>query len=149
MFRSVVIALVWAAGGMSGALAAEPLWIDRPAAQPWLPALTSAAQQSDLPLALIAELIGIESGYRNIHNPHSSAAGFGQQIAHNRTMARHKLHPMRPADSIMGAALQFREELDRTHSLAGAARAYGTTAGLTPARQKAIIARLETASRRL
>lgn len=132
---------------LAGAVSADtPLWIDRPAAAPWLPAIEAASQRSNLPAPLLAELIGIESGFTNARNPRSSARGFGQQIDGNSVMARYRLDRARPEDSIMGAALQFRAEIDRTGSIAAAAERYGTTAHLAPARKRLIVARLTRAA---
>jgi soluble lytic murein transglycosylase-like protein len=128
-------------------IAAAPLWIDRREAQPWLPALTAAADRTGMPVALVAEIIGWESGFKNIKNPHSSAAGFGQQITGNAVMARERLNRAKPADSILGAAIQFREALERTGSLQAAARSYGTIAGLPSKRQAAILAAFQRAAR--
>jgi soluble lytic murein transglycosylase-like protein len=129
--------------------ATEPvaLWINSPTAKPWLPALTDAAQRTGLPVALIAELIGQESGFRNIRStlPGSSAKGFGQQIDGNTVMIRYRLNPMRPADSILGAAIELRERLDRTGSLPAALRGYGTTAGRTSVQRKTLLARFDRA----
>ena len=144
MLRPVALALLASLAGVASA--DTPLWIARPEAQPWLPAIARAAAKTDLPPALIAELIGIESGFRNVKNPTSSARGFGQQINGNRTMWLYGLDRSLPEDSILGAAIQFREGLDRTHSIAGAALAYGTTAHMTPARRAVILARLNTAA---
>ncbi len=148
MLRPVAtVALLFALALMGRGDTAEPRWIDRPAAQPWLPALQAAADRANLPVALVAELIGQESGFRNVHNPHSSASGFGQQIARNAVMIRYGLHPMRPADSIMGAALELRERIDATGSLPKALRGYGTTAGMTPARRRALETRFAEAAK--
>lgn len=127
---------------------AAVLWIDRPEAQPWLPALQYAADRTALPVALLAELIGSESGFRNIANPHSSARGFGQQVSYNRIMLREHLNPMRPPESILGAAIELRERLDASGSLNAALRGYGTTAALSPVRRRAAEARFAAAEAR-
>jgi len=140
---ALLVALAFACRGDT----AEPLWIDRPAAQPWRPALEYAAERTGLPVAVVAELIGAESSFRNIHNPNTTASGFGQQIDRNQIMLRYNLHPMRPAESILGAALELRERLDATGSLSKALRGYGTTSGLTPARRRAMEARFAVAAK--
>ncbi len=147
MLRPVACAMLVALAFLCRGDAAEPLWIDRAAAQPWLSALQAAADRTHLPVALIAELIGQESGFHNIHNPYSTASGFGQQIARNQVMIRYNLHPVRPADSIMGAALELRERIDATGSLPSALRGYGTTAAMTPARRRAVEARFAEAAK--
>jgi soluble lytic murein transglycosylase-like protein len=124
-----------------------PLWINRPEAEPWLPALAAAADRTGLPAPLIAELIGIESGFQPAaKNPTSSAYGCGQQITGNQTMRDYGLDRRDCAQSILGAALQLRAALDRTGSLERAVASYGTTVGVKPARRRAILARLRSAA---
>lgn len=134
-----------------GAGATEPyvLWIDRPVAQPWLLALDYAAWRSGLPSAVIGELIGQESGYRNAANPHSSARGFGQQVTHNSTMSLYRLDRMKPPESILGAALELRERLDATGSMFSALRGYGTTAGMSAACRLTIETRFALAMKKV
>src|SRR4051812_37888381 len=104
MIRPVSVALlVLIAGAARGD---APMWIDQPAARPWIPALTAAAVHTDLPVALLAELIGQESGFRNIKNAQTSAYGYGQQIANNAVMRRYHLDRTKPAESILGAAIE-------------------------------------------
>jgi hypothetical protein len=118
------------------------LWMDRPAARLWLPELEAASERTHLPVPLIAELIGSESGFQPAAaNPHSSAFGCGQQIAANGTMRRYRLDRRSCADSIMGAALQLRAELDRTGALDRALDAYGTTSGHSPAQRQRMLQR--------
>ncbi len=80
MLRPSAIALLALLSCAASADTPTTLWIARPEAQPWLPAIARAAAKTDLPAPLIAELIGMESGFRNVKNPTSSARGFGQQI---------------------------------------------------------------------
>lgn len=124
------------------------LWVDRPEARPWLLTLSTVADRVGLPMPLLAELIGAESGFQNIQSQHSSATGFGQQLHGNTIMWQRGLDSRVPEESILGAAIQFKQELDRTHTIAGAADAYGTTARMPHARRKAILARLEAAAKR-
>lgn len=128
--------------------AAPPLWIDRPEALPWADALARAAARAGVPAGVLAELIGTESGFRNVKNATSSARGFGQQIDGNAVMRVCRLDRRDPEDSIMGAALELRARLDQTGSLAGALRGYGTTAALSPARLAAVLRRFSTVERR-
>lgn len=146
MLRATALAALVSVGLCAQADTPTVLWINRPEARPWLPALTYAAERTSLPVALVAELIGTESGYRNVANPHSTARGFGQQIARNRIMLREHLNPMRPPESILGAAIELRERLDATGTLEAALRGYGTTAAMSPARRRATVARFEAAS---
>lgn len=149
MLRPIAVVL-FVALGLGGVQADTPqrFWIDAPAAQPWIPALTAASVRTGLPVALIAELIGTESGFRpTARCSTSSAAGLGQQIRNNRVMARHKLDRMVPAESIMGSALELRLGIDATGTISGALYAYGTTAALSPARRRAMNARMEQAAR--
>ncbi len=118
--------------------ASELLWIGRPAAQAYLPALQRASDRTDLPVALIAELIGQESGFQNVKNPKSTASGFGQQIDGNGIMRANRLDKRVPAESIMGAAIELKARLATTGSLSLALKGYGTTAGLSAARRQAI-----------
>jgi soluble lytic murein transglycosylase-like protein len=149
MLRPVACALLATLALVCRADTAEPLWIDRAAAQPWRPALEYAAERTGLPVALVAELVGTESGFRNIANAHTTARGFGQQIDHNQVMIRHHLHPMRPPESILGAALELRERLDATGDLGLALRGYGTTAGMTTARRHVVEARFAQAAKQV
>lgn len=121
---------------------AVTLWIDRPEAQPWIESLTRSALQAGVPVAVLAEVIGLESGFRNIKNPLSSATGFGQQIDGNKIMRVCRLDRRLPNESILGAALELREKIDRTGSLEGAMHAYGTTAGEPRSRVAAILRRV-------
>jgi len=125
---------------MAPAAETQP-WIDRPESLVWRDALVSASLRSGIPVGVLAELIGIESGFRNIKNPNSSAFGFGQQIAGNEIMRTCRLDRSNPADSIMGAALELRAKLDRTGTIQGALRAYGTTANMSKAREAGILRR--------
>jgi hypothetical protein len=127
------------------------LWVDRPAARLWLPELTAASERAHLPVPLIAELIGAESGFHPeaTNGQGSSAAGCGQQIAGNRIMRRYRLDRRSCGQSILGAALELRENLDRTGSLARALDAYGTTAGHSPAQRRVMLARFAAASLRV
>lgn len=149
--RPVAVALLASLALCARSDSATPyvLWIDRAAARPWLPALTYAAERTGLPVALVGELIGAESGFRNIANPHSSAKGFGQQIARNRIMLQYRLNPMRPPESILGAAIELRERLDATGSLNAALRGYGTTTGMSAPRRKVLEARFAQAAQRI
>lgn len=150
--RPVAVALLAALALCAHGDSAEPyvFWVDRAVAQPWLPALTVAAKRTDLPVSLIAELVGAESGFRNIANAHSSAKGFGQQINGNSVMIRYNLHPLRPPESILGAALELRERLDASGGdLNRALRSYGTTAAMAPARRKQVEARFAEAANRI
>ena len=144
--RKVAVALLLSLGLCAQADTPSALWIARPEARPWLPALQAAAERTSLPVAVVAELIGQESGFRTVKNAHSSAYGFGQQIAGNGTMLKYNLHPMRPAESIMGAALELRERLDKTGSLPAALHSYGTTTGMSAARRRTIEAQFALAS---
>lgn len=127
--------------------AVDVLWIDRPAAQPWLPAIAAAAERTSLAPALIAELIGQESGFnQSVKNPRSSARGLGQQIDGNDTLRRYHLNRASGADSIMGAALELREKWDHTGSLDRALLAYGTTSGLTATQRRRILGRMYAAA---
>lgn len=149
MIRPVAAVLLAALALCAQSDSAEPytLWVDRAVAAPWLPALTYAAERTNLPVALLGELIGAESGFQNVHNLHSSAAGFGQQIARNAIMLKYNLHPMRPPESILGAALELRERLDKNHGdLNRALRGYGTTTGMSLARRKTLEARFALAA---
>lgn len=146
---AAALALALVAGVATADTAPAPLWITRQEAQPWRAAIALAADRSGLAPALIAELVGIESGFRTVHNPRSSAYGCGQQLDANPWMIRNRLNRGDCAQSIMGAALQFRDGLAHTGSLAGAAARYGTTAHLTSARRKAILARLDRAAARM
>ena len=128
-------------------IAEPPLWIDRPEAQPWLEAMMRAAVQTGIPVGVLAEVIGMESGFQNIKNPVSSAAGFGQQIDGNRVMHICRLNRAIPEQSIMGAALELRANLDRTGSIAGALRSYGTTTGMSPARLARVMRRITVAGK--
>ena len=65
----------------------ETLWIGRPAALVYQPALERAAARTGLPVALIAELIGAESGFQNVKNPKSTAAGLGPAARRQRDHA--------------------------------------------------------------
>ncbi len=141
--RTAAVALLVAVGVVAHADTPAVLWIDRPAARPWLPAVHVAAQRAHLTPATVAELVGIESGFQTIHNPRSSAYGCGQQIDSNAIMRRYRLDRSRCDQSIMGAALQLRECLDDRGTMAGALSCYGTTAGLTAARRKQILARFD------
>ena len=116
----------------------ELLWIGRPVALLYLPALERAAERTDLPVALIAELIGQESGFRNVKNTHSTASGFGQQIDNNAIMRANHLDKRIPAESIMGAALELKARMNRTGNLNSALYGYGTTTGMSAARRKAL-----------
>jgi hypothetical protein len=150
--RPVAVALLAALALCAHGDSAEPyvFWVDRAVARPWLPALEAAAKRTDLPVALVGELIGAESGFKNIHNPHSSAAGFGQQIARNAVMLKYNLHPMRPPESILGAALELRERLDANGGdLNRALKGYGTTSGMAAARRKQVEARFAEAANRI
>jgi hypothetical protein len=108
-----------AAGGGSGPDTPGGPWINRPAAQPYLDMLRNAATANNLPVALLAELIGQESQFRNIHNVPfvnaagqvvgSSASGLGQQIAGNVHL--HGGDPMDQATSIAATAEEFAERL--------------------------------------
>ncbi len=148
MLRPVAVALCVAIG-LGAVRADEPMWIDSVRAQPWRPALQAAADRTQLPVSLLAELIGVESGFRpGARCPTSSAAGMGQQIKGNRIMARHRLNRMVPAESIMGSALELRENLDkRGATLSTALRDYGTTAGMSNAKRRATDRRMEAAAR--
>jgi hypothetical protein len=125
------------------------LWMDRPAARLWLPELEAAAERTHLPVPLIAELIGAESGFHSeaTNGQGSSAAGCGQQIAGNRIMRAYKLDRRSCGQSIMGAALELRANLDRTGSLGRALDAYGTTSGHTPTQRRLMLQRFEAAAR--
>jgi hypothetical protein len=142
MMRAATVALLVAVG--VGARAdTSILWIDRPAARPWLPAVNAAAQRAHLTPATVAELVGTESGFQTIRNPRSSAFGCGQQIDSNAIMRRYRLDRSQCDQSIMGAALQLRECLDDRGTMAAALSCYGTTAGLSPGRRKQILARFD------
>lgn len=135
-------------GGDTPGQASPQLWIERPAAQPWLATLQAASDRTGLPVALIAELIGQESGFvTTARNPRSSARGCGQQITGNDTMRRYHLDRSNCAQSITGAALELREKLDRSGSLERALLAYGTTSGLTAAQRRRILGQMETSAR--
>lgn len=145
---ALVLLLVLFAGGVSADTPTATFWVDRPVARQYLPALQAAADRTGLPVSLLAELIGTESGFRpTARCSTSSAAGLGQQIRNNRVMARHKLDRMVPAESIMGSALELRLGMDATGTISGALYAYGTTAGLSPARRRAMNLRMEQAAR--
>lgn len=147
MFRPSAIALLLVLG--LGAVQADtPMWINSPQAVPYLPALQASAERSRLPVALLAELIGQESGFDpKARSRTSTAAGLGQQIAGNDVMRRYRLDRMVPAQSIEGAAIELREKWDRGGSLDVALRCYGTTAGLSVAHRKRVTARMERAAR--
>ena len=119
----------------------SPFWIDRPESQLWRDALIRASLQSGIPAGVLAEVIGMESGFRNVKNPTSTAFGFGQQVSANMVMRVCRLDRTRPEDSIMGTALELRAKLDKTGSLAGALRAYGTTAAMPPEREASVLRR--------
>lgn len=148
VIRPVAITLLVGLALCARSDSAEPyvLWIDRAAARPWLPALTYAAERTNLPVALVAELIGNESGFKNVRNKHSSASGFGQQIDHNAIMLTNHLDKRVPSQSILGAALELRARLDRTHNLGDALRGYGTTTGMSAARRRDLEAHFAQAS---
>lgn len=147
MIRPGAIALLLVLG--LGAVQADtPMWINSPQAAPYLPALQASAERSRLPVALLAELIGAESSFNPAARSRtSSAAGLGQQIVGNDVMRRHRLNRLVPAQSIEGAAIELRDNLDRLHSLDAALRGYGTTAGLSVAHRKRVTARMERAAR--
>lgn len=151
MIRPVAAVLLAALALCAQSDSAEPYtpWIDRAVAAPWLPALTYAAEHTGLPVAVVAELIGAESGFQNIPNisGKSSARGFGQQINNNKIMLANHLNPMKPPDSILGAALELRARLDANHGdLNRALRGYGTTTGMSLARRKTLEARFALAA---
>jgi hypothetical protein len=127
---------------------AEVLWIDREAAQKWRSEIDRAAKVSGLSPGVIAELVGMESGFRNVANPTSSAFGFGQQIRANAIMRVCRLDRTVPGESILGAALELRWHLDRTGSMAKALDAYGTTARLSPDLRRHVLDRIQRASTR-
>lgn len=147
MLRPVAtVALLIVLALMCRADTTEPLWIDRPAAQPWLPTITAAAAESHLSPALLAELIGVESGFvATAKNPHSSALGCGQQTAGNPWLAGSARTNC--ATSIRAAARQLRFGMNRSGSLSGGLMAYGTTSGMTPARRRVMEARFATAAK--
>lgn len=129
---------------------ADPLWIDRAAAQPWLAAISAASERSGLPAAVIGELIGLESGYRNAVNPRSGERGFGQQIPKNRFMLSCRLDPLVPEDSIMGAALELRSRLDASGGdMTVALRGYGTTADMSDAQRRKVEDRFRLAASKI
>lgn len=142
-----LLALLTTLALRSSAYESEPLWVDRPAARLWLPELEIAATRTQLPVPLIAELVGVESGFQpTAKNARSSASGCGQQIDGNPWLAKNKLNKNSCADSILAAALQLRDEMDRNNgSLERALHAYGTTAGTTPARKKILLERFRLA----
>ena len=144
MLRPVALALLASLAGVASA--DTPLWIARPEAQPWLPAIARAAAKTDLPPALIAELIGIESGFRNVKNPRSTASGFGQQIDGNRIMWTYGLDKRVPAESILGAAIELKARMIATGSLNQALKGYGTTAAMSTTRRHAIEVRFAIAA---
>jgi hypothetical protein len=125
-----------------------PLWIDRAEAEPYRESLARAAIVSGVPIAILAEVIGLESGFRNVKNPTSSAYGFGQQINGNAIMHGCQLNRSIPADSILGAALQLRIEREKRGSWEKALDAYGTTAAMTGSRRMTILRRIQAASAR-
>ena len=147
MLRAVAtVALLIALALMGRADTAEQPWIDRPAAQPYLPAIGAAAAETHLSAALIAELIGVESGFiATAKNPHSSATGCGQQTNGNPWLAG--AERTNCATSIRAAARQLRFGMNRTGSLNGGLMAYGTTSGMTPARRRAMEARFAAAAK--
>lgn len=126
------------------------LWIDRDAAQPWREEIARAARLTNISPALIAEVVGMESGFRNVHNPRSTAFGFGQQLANNQIMRACRLDRAIPAQSILGSALELRWDLDRFGgSLEKALDAYGTTARLDADLRRRVLARMRLASQRI
>lgn len=147
MLRPVAAALLLALG-LGGVQADTPLWIQRPQAAPWLPSLQVAADRTGLPVALLAELVGQESGFNPAaKNPHSTARGCAQQIAGNDVARRYHLDRMRCDQSILAGAIELREKLDHTGSLELALLAYGTTSGFTPSQRRRIEARMIAAAR--
>jgi hypothetical protein len=100
------------------------------------------AARRGLSAALLAELIGQESGFRNVRNemapgrkPASSAGGLGQQLAGNPFL--HGRSRFNPEASIAATAEELADRLRAAHgNLEVAVRGYGLTAGL-PAKARA------------
>jgi hypothetical protein len=126
-------------GPPAPAVGGQGAWINRPEAAPYLDTINREAAKRGIPPALLAELIGQESGFRNVGNqmgpngtPISSAGGLGQQIQGNPYL--HGGDRFDPRTSIAAAAEEFAARLRNSGGdLASAARGYGVTANLPPA----------------
>jgi hypothetical protein len=127
------------------------LWIDRREAQPYRGCIEREAARRDLPAAVVAELIGLESGFRNVRNQGgpggraaSSAGGLGQQLAGNPYL--HGRSRFNAEVSIAATAEEFAARLSAAHGdLARAADGYGVTARMAPAQRKVKLKALQRA----
>lgn len=126
-----------APGGSAGA--AATLWYNRPEAAPYQGMINEAAAQYSLPPAVLAELIGQESGFKPgaRNGDGSSAGGLGQQIDHNVYLRGGDKFD--PRSSIFAAAAEYSTRLRQTGGMTGALEGYGTTAGVNPARRAQVV----------